>query len=172
MMLKNLFLFIASASVFTIVNSQALENGYYLIKSVQGAKLACNFAGTQSPTTITFTDFSKIDAKNFIWQVSKGLGDSGYTLTNLGSGNKAAAAAQEVGAHVDGFSNIATQFAIEFSGNGTFAIKSPNQNLFWAVFQQDEPNIFMPFLEPASGGDEEKFLFIAANFSLQQASNI
>ncbi|KAF5312944.1 hypothetical protein D9619_003830 [Psilocybe cf. subviscida] len=160
MMFANLLRFVVTASALTVAYGQVLANGNYQIKNVQEGTFALNFNGMGNPTTITFHNLSSVEASEFTWHVAKDDGDSGFTLTNVGSGNTAAVTTQEVGAQVNGLVNTATQFAIEPAGNGNFVIKSPNADLLWAVFE-DRTFQFVPFLEPASGGDEEKFQFIA-----------
>ncbi|KAF5312945.1 hypothetical protein D9619_003831 [Psilocybe cf. subviscida] len=159
----NLLRFVVTVSALTVACSQTLANGNYHIKNVRDGTLAHNLNGATPPTLISFRNFSSVEASNFVWKVSKGAGDSGFTLTNVGSGNTAAVTNEE-DAQVSGFANITTQFAIESAGNGDFVIKSPNADLLWDVITDLNFKFgfsFVPFLEPASGGDAEKFQFIA-----------
>ncbi|KAF5312241.1 hypothetical protein D9619_003795 [Psilocybe cf. subviscida] len=159
----NLLRFVVTVSALTVACSQTLANGNYHIKNVRDGSFAHSLSGVTPPTLISFRNFSSAEAINFLWRVSKNVGDSGFTFINVGSGNTAAVTNQE-GAQINGFPNITTQFAIESAGNEDFVIKSPNVDLLWAVISDINfkfgPEL-VPFLEPATGGNEEKFQFIA-----------
>ncbi|KAF5312128.1 hypothetical protein D9619_003813 [Psilocybe cf. subviscida] len=128
------------AALSSTVYAQAFVGGRYLIQSPRTGTYARNFpGGTQQGPTLNAISFGLLGPSTGPY-ASWNIDDSpaGWTIVNSASQNKAFVSKEVAGAPIQGFSEVATPFAIEPAGADTWVIKSINSDLLWTVGEDQD----------------------------------